>query len=102
MSLRIQGQEPKEQPVLVLKHRRVTCQENGRSTSAQAQGADALDQHNLFRINTMSEAALRRRIYKIQRSDKLQSFVEILRMKGLLELAEEALEALHSLQRHDI
>ena len=36
-----------------------------------------LDEHNLFRIRTMSLNALQRRIYTIQRCDKLQSFIQV-------------------------
>lgn len=35
------------------------------------------DDHNLYRISTMSEAALHRRIHKIQRCDKLSSFAAV-------------------------
>jgi hypothetical protein len=58
------------------------CSTNGQNSSAQAQGGGGLDEHNLHRINTMSEAALQRRIYKIQRCDKLQSFVEVSMLAG--------------------
>lgn len=37
-----------------------------------------LDEHNLYRIRTMSEKALQRRIHTIQRCDKLQSFTQVL------------------------
>ena len=40
-----------------------------------------LDEHNLYRIRTMSINALQRRIYTIQRCDKLQSFIEVLTNK---------------------
>ena len=42
-----------------------------------------LDEHNLFRIRTMSLNALQRRIYTIQRCDKLQSFIQVPTKKSL-------------------
>lgn len=44
--------------------------------------APDLDQHNLMRIKTMSEKALRTRIWKIRREDKLHSFVKVRGREG--------------------
>ena len=45
--------------------------------TSDAQRHTNMDEHNLYRIRTMSESALRRRIYTIQRCDKLQSYVQV-------------------------
>lgn len=49
----------------------------------EAGGGDpSIDSHNLMRIRSMSEKALRTRIWKITRVDKLHSFVQVRVMWG--------------------
>lgn len=52
------------------------------------------------RLRTMSHQALRTRIHKIRRADKLESFVRVLEASGEEELAEEARQALRALCRN--
>ena len=40
-------------------------------------GASKDDLHNLYRIRCMSDDALQQRIYKIEKRDKLLSFVKV-------------------------
>ena len=49
-----------------------------RQQQYQVSDSAALDEHNLHRIRTMSEPALLRRIFKIQRCDKLVSFIQVI------------------------
>lgn len=37
----------------------------------------ALDSHNLYRIRSMSHQALQRRIWKIRKPEKLESFIKV-------------------------
>ncbi|KDD75986.1 hypothetical protein H632_c407p1 [Helicosporidium sp. ATCC 50920] len=45
---------------------------------------DQLDAHNHYRIRSMSEVALRRRIWKIRREDKMVSFIKVCELRVLL------------------
>ncbi|KAL4447712.1 hypothetical protein ABPG75_004931 [Micractinium tetrahymenae] len=56
-----------------------------------------LDEHNLMRIRSMSEKALRTRIWRIQRVDKLRSFIQMLDACSMAELAAEARRALRQM-----
>lgn len=48
-----------------------------RAPPARIADPDALDALNLHRVRTMSEDALRRRVWKIRRPDKLDSFIKV-------------------------
>ena len=62
---------------------------NGKGSS----GDPLLDAHNLMRCRTMSEKALRTRIWRIRRAGKLASFIRVLRALGHEELEAEARQA---------
>lgn len=58
-------------------YRKAFCLRPDTVPTSDTQPSNNLDEHNLYRIRTMSESALQRRIYTIQRCDKLQSYVEV-------------------------
>lgn len=95
-SRRLEGQEASDQlPERVPESRvRVLLPQQPR------QDADAQDYHDLnnYRLATMSEEALRRRIWKIRKPNKLASFIKVLRGSDHEQLAAEAEEALQQLQ----
>ena len=62
-------------------HRIRTCTLAGAAPFMDSSLCSQLYEHNLYRIRTMSMDALQRRVYTIQRCDKLQSFVEVLTNK---------------------
>ncbi len=59
-------------------HRIRTSTPAGAAPAMDSSLCSQLHEHNLYRIRTMSMNALQRRIYTIQRCDKLQSFIEVL------------------------
>ncbi|KAL4424400.1 hypothetical protein ABPG77_005643 [Micractinium sp. CCAP 211/92] len=69
----------------------------GISSRCNHAGEEQLDQHNLMRIRSMSEKALRTRIWRIQRVDKLRSFIQMLEACGMAALAAEARRALRQM-----
>ena len=58
-------------------HRIGTRTPAGAAPAMDSSMSSQLDEHNLYRIRTMSMNALQRRVYTIQRCDKLQSFIEV-------------------------
>jgi hypothetical protein len=50
-----------------------------------------LDAHNIMRVRSMSDRALQTRIWKIQRVDKLQSFIKVLPLGRTLRVSAVAL-----------
>ncbi|WIA11276.1 hypothetical protein OEZ85_011400 [Tetradesmus obliquus] len=70
-----------------------------RSVFAAASKLDvnALLQHNMYRMNSMSEKALITRAWKITNVSKLQSFVQVLEAAGKEAVLQEARKALQQL-----
>ena len=58
-------------------HRIRTRAPAGAAPAMDSSMSSQLDEHNLYRIRTMSMNALQRRIHTIQRCDKLQSFIKV-------------------------
>ncbi|CAL5220271.1 g2252 [Coccomyxa viridis] len=97
-SSRLRGEAPAVQCYGTTENHRFAA----RLVSAAMQSSDAddcthVDAHNLYRIKTMSESALQRRIYTIRRCDKLQSYVQLLKACGMEELAKHAQQRLTEL-----
>uniref|UniRef100_A0A383W5T7 Uncharacterized protein n=1 Tax=Tetradesmus obliquus TaxID=3088 RepID=A0A383W5T7_TETOB len=59
--------------------------------------ANALLQHNVYRMNSMTEKALITRAWKITNVSKLQSFVQVLEAAGKEAVLQEARKALQQL-----
>ncbi|CAK0782837.1 hypothetical protein CVIRNUC_006032 [Coccomyxa viridis] len=78
-SSRLKGEAPDVLPNSDVADRRIrTSTPAGAAPAMDSSLCSQLHEHNLYRIRTMSMNALQRRIYTIQRCDKLQSFIEVL------------------------
>mmetsp|Transcript_58142 Transcript_58142/g.185032 ORF Transcript_58142/g.185032 Transcript_58142/m.185032 type:complete len:93 (-) Transcript_58142:45-323(-) len=78
-------------------HRGGPSRELLRKYPPKIENPQAVDAHNYMRIRTMSEDALRRRVWKIKRVDKLESFHRIMVVMGNDDLREEAEKALREI-----
>ncbi|KAI3432402.1 hypothetical protein D9Q98_003958 [Chlorella vulgaris] len=58
---------------------------------------EKMDRYNIMRVHSMSDKALKTRIHRIQRVDKLISFIKVLDAVHKPELVEEARQALAAL-----
>lgn len=71
------------------------------SRTKQNPSEEKLWEHEAMRIRTMSRDALIRRIYKMTHPDKLSTFIEVLRSKGMHDLASLASQRLREVSTEE-